>query len=129
MDDPYELAERMGLSIDYAWLGPGIDGLYTGSQILLTPRLGWRDERCTLGHELGHAVFDEPFIHRRLSGRAERRADRFAAELLIDPVLFADYSRYLDAGELAIELGVTGWCLQAWLRVHPEMRYGLGEAA
>lgn len=118
--DPYQEAERMGITIAHVPLSGNILGVWTGRQILITPSLKEREERCVLAHELIHAKYDLPFIHKWLSPKAEARADRLAAEMLIDPMLYTHYCKYLDLGELAIELGVTGKILTAYIKTHPE---------
>lgn len=119
--DPYTRADELGIDIVRANLGVGIVGLYTGKRIILQPGQSVRDERCALAHELGHAKFDQPFIHYTQSAKAEKRADRQAAEWLIDQDRFIECSKYMDPGELAIELNVTARLLKAFIDAHPEL--------
>lgn len=77
--------------------------------------------RCTraqvtfaLGHEVAHATFGD-----RCSTEAiERRADEFAASLLIAPDEYAEAEAIAGehAGAIARELGLTRRCVLAWRR-------------
>lgn len=64
------------------------------------------DTLCALAHELGHAFYNDPPGH---TGKCERRADRFAARLLISPVEYraAEETYGPHPARLAAELGVT----------------------
>lgn len=119
--DPYEYASELGIEIAYEELGDDILGLYTGKRIVLSPRMNEADEKCTLAHELAHAKYDSPYIHKSLSAKAEARADKQAAEWLIDPAQFARLSKFMDPGELALELKVTGWLLKVFIDEHPDL--------
>lgn len=105
IDALIQVAEARGFEVRWhtdgpkaAWLPPAVISL----------RLGMSDEQtlCALAHELGHAFYGDPPGH---TGMAERRADRFAARLLINP---GDY-RQVEAmygpypARIAAELGVT----------------------
>lgn len=117
--NPYDEALKHGLTIESAPLGEGMLGLYTGKSIIIAPDLSPRVERCVIAHELGHHRFDSPLIHARQYAKAERRADRYAAELLLDEGEVRRLAKFLEPGELALELNVTGWVLQAFLEAHP----------
>lgn len=117
--NPYDEALKHGLTIKSAPLADGMLGLYTGKSIIIAPDLSPRVERCVIAHELGHHAFDAPFMHAHQYMKAERRADRYAAEMLLDEGEVRRLSRFLDPGELALELGVTGWVLRAFLEAHP----------
>ncbi|EPD70823.1 hypothetical protein HMPREF1219_00118 [Corynebacterium pyruviciproducens ATCC BAA-1742] len=105
-------AERRGYRVAWhrggpkaAWMPP----------VTISLRLGMSDTQtlCALAHELGHAVHGDPPGH---TGACERRADLFAARLLIDP----DEYRRAEAiygtapARLAEELGVTQHLLCVW---------------
>lgn len=119
--NPYDYADSLDIEIVYQELGNDLLGLYTGDKIILTPGMKEAEEKSTLGHELAHAKYDSPYIHKSLSAKAEARADRQAAEWLIDPDEFARLSRFLDPGELALELKVTGWLIKVFMDEHPEL--------
>lgn len=116
--DPYEHAERLGLTIEHQQLRTGY-GLYIpqSSLILLRPRMKVATERSVLAHEIQHHLQ----AHRRVTGlwsvRQERAADRGAAlELILPHRLEEVQSWSSDPREWAIELGVTGDILLAYLR-------------
>lgn len=119
--DPYDYADKLGIEIVYQELGDEIQGLYDGERIILSPGMSTAQERCTLAHELAHAKYDSPEIHKSFSARAEARADRQAAEWLIDHDYFADRAKYMTPGELALDLKVTGWLLKVFMDEHPEL--------
>ena len=83
--------------------------------------LGWVNARCTLAHELGHALNNhDSRAEAWLRDRQEREADIFAANVLIDP------SEYKNAellygphpGAIAHELGVTNHLVAVWRNTH-----------
>lgn len=119
--NPYDYADELGIEIVYQELGNDLQGLYAGNRIILTPGMNEAEEKCTLAHELAHAKYDSPYIHKSLSAKAEARADKQAAEWLIDCAQFARLSKYMDPGELALELKVTGWLLKVFIYEHPDL--------
>lgn len=80
-----------------------------------------REHRCTLAHELAHAVAgDEPTGIGWLDARMERIADERAARWLITPDAYATAEALYGPhpGALARELGVTLHILQVWQSLH-----------
>lgn len=87
--------------------------------------LGWVNARCTLAHELGHALNNhDSRAEAWLRDRQEREADIFAANVLIDP------SEYKSAellygpryGAIAHEIGVTVHLIKVWAAHHTPQR-------
>lgn len=75
--------------------------------------------KSSLAHELAHATYrDEPTGNGHYDQRQERRADRWAANALIDPQMFED--AYIwhrgDLGGIADDLEVTHHILDVWLQ-------------
>jgi len=68
---------------------------------------------CTLAHEFGHFLHGDPC---GCSPRAEARADRYAAEILVDPAAYrvAESTFGPEPRRLAAELGVTTHILATW---------------
>lgn len=87
--------------------------------ISLRAGLPARAERCTLAHELGHAVLEHEagaHLPQWLVEKQERAADRWAAETLIseDAYRSAEASLGPHPGAIAVELGVTVHLLEIW---------------
>lgn len=116
--DPFAHAEQLGVRIRYDdRLPPGELGAWVSvtRTIHLRPDLTALLTRCTLAHELGHAVHD----HRGRSAAQERAADRFAIEHLVTLDAVVDQVRASpDPGRWALELGVTHRLLQVYLEDH-----------
>lgn len=116
-----DLAAQAGVTIEYVHL-TGRDGEYLHAQklIRLRPGMAARLHRSVLAHELAHAVFaDVPSHFGPVNAKQERRADEWAALLLID---LDDY-RHLEhmhqghAGAIAFDLGVMRSIVEAFQRV------------
>lgn len=119
------LAEDMGVRVEDdvgGHLAPGHLGGWLPRQklILLCPDLGPRNRLHTLAHELGHAVHDDPPGHHP---RLEARAERWAADQLVNPREYAELEMMYDGhlGAIAAEMGVTVSLLATW-RDNLEMR-------
>lgn len=106
-----DIADALGVTIDYRHLRDDRDGQYVHSKkvIHLRPGMHARHRRSVLAHELGHAVFgDVPSKFGPVNAKQERRAEEWAALRLIDH----DEYRYLEAAYdgraagIALELGV-----------------------
>lgn len=105
-------------------------GFYLDKYRIISTRKGmavW-DYKSVLAHELGHAHYrDKRNEHLYFDERQERRADEFAANLLID----IDTLRHLapwhgdDMKSLAIDLEVTPKLLDVFLQLHPQALKGL----
>ncbi|WP_208854335.1 ImmA/IrrE family metallo-endopeptidase [Corynebacterium ciconiae] len=79
------------------------------------------DYRSVLAHELGHATYgDVASDCGRTNSKQERRADLFAAELLIDPQQLSDLALWHrhDFRSLAADLEVTPSLLKLYIEHH-----------
>jgi Zn-dependent peptidase ImmA (M78 family) len=118
MNDLLQLADDAGVRVMWRDLGRR-RGEYRHSPALITlnPRMSTALQRSTLAHELGHhhhgdTWTDDP----ALIARRERRADTYAAQLLIDPNTYAAAERLVGPhpGALARELDVSRSIVEAW---------------
>lgn len=111
------LAADLGVTITEHTGGP--KGLYVHDARTISIRddLGHVRYRCTLAHELGHAVRgDTPTGDAWSDTRMERAADQIAAQLLISPAEYAAAEAIYGPHPAAIaqELGVTRHLLDVW---------------
>lgn len=130
LPDPWAEAARRGLAVYHVDLH-GLDGLNAdGGVIFLQKGMTERDEISTLWHELGHDERGEVHVADASQCKAERAADLYAAEKLVDPQELARLASLYpdDPGLIAYELGVADWVLDAYLRAHPLVA-DLAEAA
>lgn len=111
------LAERMGVQLLRHTGGP--PGWYDHHRRIISTRRGQSigQYKSVLAHELGHAAYgDTPTGNGHYDQRQERRADEYAARLLISPVEFeaaaAWHHGHLPA--IADELEVTKHLLKIW---------------
>ena len=87
--------------------------------ISLRADLPSRARRCTLAHELGHAVLGTrcgPGLPQWVVDKQERAADRWAAETLIseDAYKSAEAALGPHPGAIVAEIGVTVHLLEVW---------------
>lgn len=119
MRDLISTAAEYGLRIHASRLPGDVLGLYSPaeSRIYFDLSLTPNERRVVIAHELGHAFFG----HDSDSPANERLADTYAAEMLINPVEYAELERIsCDPHYLAEELNITadlvihyqGACLQ-----------------
>lgn len=98
--DPFEIADRMGVL--YQIGNCKYEGCYmflkNHRYIFLSNQLKGTELKVVMAHELAHAIFDTKencyFIRNKtllLNSKTERRANCFAAYLLIDAGLLHDY--------------------------------------
>ena len=103
--DPFELADHLGVL--YQIGNCKHEGCYmflkTHRYIFLSNQLGNAELRLVMAHELGHALLDRKsncyFIRNKtllLVSRLERRANLFAAHLLISDDLLIEYTGYTE---------------------------------
>ena len=111
------LAESMGVQLQRHTGGP--PGWYDHQRRIISTRRGQSigQYKSVLAHELGHAHHgDTPTGNGHYDQRQERRADEYAARLLISPVEFeaaaAWHHGHLPA--IADELEVTKHLLRTW---------------
>lgn len=121
MDHLYEIARNMGVTVVERFLPGQQRGRYVHSKksIVLNTRLHARQKAHTFGHELGHAHYEHE--HDEKPGsivgiRQERKADEFAARLLIDSYDYEVIERMYGphVPTLAVQLGVTAPMIYAW---------------
>lgn len=117
--EPHLHAEQLGVPVEYGRLRDGRKGEYLHSDGRIILRLGMsrRQERCTLAHEIQHALAaDVRSLFGLVNARQEVRADLRAARLLID----VDEYRAAEGiygphcGAIADELDVTLHILSVW---------------
>ncbi|OFP68075.1 hypothetical protein HMPREF2978_00010 [Corynebacterium sp. HMSC074C01] len=115
------LAESMGVQLQRHTGGP--PGWYDHQRRIISTRRGQSigQYKSVLAHELGHAHYgDIPTGNGYYDQRQERRADEYAARLLISPVEFeaaaAWHHGHLPA--IADELEVTKHLLKTWQSLH-----------
>lgn len=102
--DPYQLAEALGVPVQYTRRLTGSLGVTDGKHIWLRRGLTQPVERSTLAHELAHILLGHTSCQ---DGRGEARADRLAARLLVSLGEVERELRRCDSmGTLADSLGV-----------------------
>jgi antirestriction protein ArdC len=92
-------------------IGHGLAGLYDDAtnSIVIERNMTYTQKRCTLVHELVHWSRGDSFKDHVLHAKAERKARRDTALMLIDPVEYASAELLCEGNEFAIadELDVT----------------------
>lgn len=121
--DLHDLAYRLGVSLTHHTHGP--KGWYSHARRVISTRrnLTIADYKSALAHELGHAYYrDEPTGVDWMDAAQERRADQFAARLLIRPDELHDLQAWHgeDYASLAFDLEVTPNLLHTYL-AHKEL--------
>lgn len=116
---PHSHAESLGLEVVYGRPRLGGKGAWRPDEqvIVIRADLLWRQERCTLAHEIQHALAgDTPSPFGPLRWVQESRADRRASDLLVDAGEFAAAEELLGPypGAIADELDVTLHVLSVW---------------
>lgn len=136
-----DMAASLGVTIEYADL-TARDGEYRHDlkRIRLRNGMTLRKDICALAHELCHAVFgDVPSKFGPVNAKQERRADEWAAMVLITPERYRAAEERWDAhvGAMAYDLGVTTKIVRAFQRVlarignnvYVDPRMGVGQWA
>ncbi|RUQ07047.1 ImmA/IrrE family metallo-endopeptidase [Microbacterium sp. HSID17254] len=116
-----DIADALGVTIEYAELVTR-DGEYRHDLKRIRLRVGMtlRKETCALAHELAHAVWgDVPSKFGPVNAKQERRADEWAALILITPERYRAAEERWDGhtGAMAYDLGVTTKIITAFQRV------------
>ena len=117
IDALIEVAEDRGFQV--RWHRGGPKAAWLPQQRAVTVRHGMDDVEtlCSLAHELGHAHYGDPAGHHP---RHEKRADQFAARILISPAEYrvAEHAYGPHRARLAHELGVTTHMIDVWRTMH-----------
>lgn len=112
-NDLINLAEAAGVTI--TWHKGGPQGAWIPHRHQISIRHGMDDTttRSVLAHELAHMALGHPPC---ANAQQEKRADQFAARLLISTVDYRLAEEMFDANQqqIAAELGVTLDLLSAW---------------
>lgn len=116
MREILRVAAAMGLTVHAAHLEPGVLGEYYADEREIYFEITQSPDEAvfTIAHELGHAHYGD-----RCEGDAdvEERADVYAAQLLIDPNVYAALERQgLHQHDIAEELGVSVDALNLWMQ-------------
>ena len=119
--DLHRLAESMGVTLRRH--NGGKKGWYDHATRTISTRRGMsiQQYRSVLAHELGHAHYgDTPTGNGHFDQRQERRADEYAARLLISPIEFEAAATWHHGPLPAIadELEVTKHLLKTWQSLH-----------
>lgn len=119
--DLHRLAESMGVTLRRH--NGGKKGWYDHATRTISTRRGMsiQQYRSVLAHELGHAHYgDTPTGNGHFDQRQERRADEYAARLLISPIEFEAAATWHHGHLPAIadELEVTKHLLKTWQSLH-----------
>lgn len=104
-DNPFEIADRLGVLYQIGHCKH--EGCYmflkNHRYIFLSNNLNEFESRLVMAHELAHAIFDRKencyFIRNKtllLNSKVERRANRFAAYLLISDDMLHEYDGYTE---------------------------------
>lgn len=120
--DLHQIAHNLGIEISHhtggkiAWFSPTLKLISTHRGLTI-----W-DYKSALAHELGHAINGDQHInHHYFNDCQERRADEYAAKLLIDHEDLHDLFLWHgnDFASLAIDLEVTPHLLEVYLNMNP----------
>jgi hypothetical protein len=116
-----DVAVTHGLYVDWHRGGPKA-AWRPPDTITLQYGMNEADTLCSLAHEFGH------FTHGDQCGRsprAEARADRYAADILIDPDAYAlaELTYGPEPQRIAAELGVTTHILAVWRELRDKDRH------
>ncbi|WP_435298493.1 ImmA/IrrE family metallo-endopeptidase [Timonella sp. A28] len=117
MDELITHAASIGCRVYYLPLPHTHYGyLATAHDIVVNSRLPYDFQREVLAHELGHSRYGHDLRTRHDIPKDERKADTYAAHLLITP---QEYARAEDMYEgcwksIACELGVSTKMVRAW---------------
>lgn len=105
--------------IRVTWHTGGPKGAWLPDPRVISLQYGMSDTqtRCTLAHELGHALQHHPAC---AEDKLEHQADKWAATVLIDPDDYAQAEHIHDGhpGAIADELGVTLHLLATWQEIN-----------
>ena len=124
MVDVDDIARSMGVAVvETPELSEDVNAVYVDAEFMILVRPGldpWTRRWC-LAHELAHAWFRDE----RSEPRIERRADQWAAQLLISPVEYAAAETLVGSsvGALAYELEVAPETIEVWRECFKARRF------
>lgn len=131
MERLYNAAASMGVTVVERFLPGHQWGRYVHSRrrIILNATLPERQKSVTFGHELGHAHYEHEHDETPgsiISIRQERKANEFAARLLIDTYDYEVTERMYGPHVpiLAVQLGVTAPIIYAWQSMQRRAKRG-----
>ena len=127
IDDLLDLAASNGVAVKLGRLGRRRgEYRHAARLIILNVNMSGVLQRSTLAHELGHwRHADEWTDDPHVLAMRERRANRYAAELLVDPLDYAYAERIVGSahvGALARELDVAGYVIEAYQEILRDRR-------
>lgn len=124
IDDLLDLATTLGIDVQHHHHGPKGWYCHASRTISLHATLRSANLRCTLAHELAHAIHgDELTGIGHLDTAMERRADATAANWLISSQEYklAESLYNGHRGAIARELGVTIHLLTVWQDIYERL--------
>jgi Zn-dependent peptidase ImmA (M78 family) len=113
-------AAQLGFAVHLAHLEPGVLGecYLEEREVYVEITLAPAERREVCGHELGHAYYGDvcdPDATERDARARERRADAYAAMLLVDPAVYADIERINpDTRWIAEERGLSASLVEVY---------------
>lgn len=122
--DLHQLANDFGVTLQHH--DGGTKAWYSPKYRLISTRRGlpiW-EYKSSLAHELGHALYRDHHInHLHFNQLQERRADEYAAELLIDESEIRDAILWHgnDLNSIAYDLEITPHLLRVYLKMNPHL--------
>lgn len=119
-DDLLDLAHTLGVTVTTHHGGP--KGWYEHHTKTISIRADLRaaNQRCTLAHEIAHAIAGDTYTGiTHFDQRMERAADMMAAQMLIanDTYARAEQLHGPHPGAIARELGVTVHIIETWQKM------------
>lgn len=108
-----------GYTVEFLPLAKHSGLVMPGNRILVNSRKSRTTQRAALAHELGHIFYGHDWRFPHEHSRDELKADRFAADLLIDPASYAVAEVMHDGviSAVAAELEVPVSLLTIWQRI------------
>ncbi|ACV09905.1 ImmA/IrrE family metallo-endopeptidase [Jonesia denitrificans] len=115
MDALIEMAQAAGYKVEWVSMSR-YTGLLLDDRILINQHRSIMTQRVALAHELGHIHHGHDWrVNPHSRERDERQANRFAAELLVDPVeLMEAEMLYESPGAVAAALSLPESILDIW---------------
>lgn len=135
MYNPYQHAAQLGVTIRWKKLSGTLMGYYDHETLTIwvDEALNFRQQKCTIAHEIVHAEFadtEEQRSHEIYGPKMELRCDKIAAKRLVfTPQLIDAMREYEDPKAWCAELCVMPWVLDHFLEdLTPQERIHLEKA-